>query len=171
MICRRNCITFNQTISICSQIHDLKILRSYSPAPRFANYNHWALLSEANTWVCLLAEAEVIHAWHSQGRSQPHSPGWARVPLSSFFPQIWIKFSYFSAHCSHFLPHFDPPGGQVAHPGRPWLRHLAFTLTREVKDLSPSMRFAGSFNESETSFYVVSPIDCLSTGTSAIKSV
>ena len=58
-----------------------------------------------------------------QGRSQPHSPAWARVPLSSFFPQVWIKFSYFSSNFSHFLPHFDPPGGQVAHPGRPWLRH------------------------------------------------
>ena len=30
-----------------------------------------------------------------QGRSQPHSPGWARVPLSSFFPEIVISFSYF----------------------------------------------------------------------------
>ena len=30
-----------------------------------------------------------------QGRSQLHSPGWARVPLSSFFPQILINFSYF----------------------------------------------------------------------------
>ena len=28
-----------------------------------------------------------------EGRSQPHSPGWARVPLSSFFPQISINFS------------------------------------------------------------------------------
>ena len=30
-----------------------------------------------------------------QGRSQPHSPGWARVPLSSFFLKILINFSYF----------------------------------------------------------------------------
>ena len=30
-----------------------------------------------------------------QGRSQPHSPGWARVPLSSFFPQTMINYSYF----------------------------------------------------------------------------
>ena len=58
-----------------------------------------------------------------QGRSQPHSPGWARVPLSSFFPQISINFSYFSSNFTYFLPHFGPPGGRVAHPGRPWLRH------------------------------------------------
>ena len=55
-----------------------------------------------------------------QGRSQPNSPGWARVPLSSFFPQISINFS---SNFTYFLPHFGPPGGQVAHPGRPWLRH------------------------------------------------
>ena len=62
-----------------------------------------------------------------QGRSKPHSPRWARVPLSSFFPQISINFSYFilifSSNLIHFLPHFGPPGGRVAHPGRPWLRH------------------------------------------------
>ena len=32
----------------------------------------------------------------TQGRSQPHSSGWARVPLSSFFPQISIIFHIFS---------------------------------------------------------------------------
>ena len=58
-----------------------------------------------------------------QDCSQPHSPGWARVPLSSFFPQILINFSYFSSNFSHFLPHFGSPGGQLAHPGRSWLRH------------------------------------------------
>ena len=60
----------------------------------------------------------------TQGRSQPHSPGWARVPLSSFFPQISIIFSSNFTHC---LPHFGPPGGRVAHPGRPWLRHCTDT--------------------------------------------
>ena len=38
-------------------------------------------------------------------------PGGARVPLSSFFPQILIIFSYFSSNFSHFLPHFGSPGG------------------------------------------------------------
>ena len=32
-----------------------------------------------------------------QGRSQPHSPGWARVPLI-IFPQILINLSYFSSY-------------------------------------------------------------------------
>ena len=75
-------------------------------------------------------EARVAHPCPTQiwvppspGRSQPHSPGWARVLLSSFFPQISINFSYFSWNFTYFLPHFGPPGGQVAHPGRPWLRH------------------------------------------------
>ena len=70
----------------------------------------------------------------AQGRSQPHSPGWARVPLSSFFPQILIIFSYFSSNFSNFLPHFGSPGGRVAHPGRPWLRHcvcISYVMARE----------------------------------------
>ena len=54
-----------------------------------------------------------------QGRSQPHSPGWARVPLASFFPQILKNFSYFSSNVTYFLPHFGPPGGRLAHPGSP----------------------------------------------------
>ena len=58
-----------------------------------------------------------------QGRSQPHSPEWARVPLSSFFPQSLINFSYFFSDFTCFLPHLGHPGGRVTHPGRPWLRH------------------------------------------------
>ena len=44
-----------------------------------------------------------VHMRLFQGRSQPHSPGWANVPLSSIFPQIFIIFSYFS---SNFLIFF-----------------------------------------------------------------
>ena len=50
-------------------------------------------------------------------------PGWARVPLSSFFPQILIIYPIFPSNFTHFLPHFGSPGGRLAHPGRPWLRH------------------------------------------------
>ena len=32
---------------------------------------------------------------YKQGRSQPHIPGWARVPLSSVFPQVLINFLIF----------------------------------------------------------------------------
>ena len=39
------------------------------------------------------------------------------------FPQILINFSYLSSNFTYFLPQFDPPGGQVAQPERPWLRH------------------------------------------------
>ena len=34
----------------------------------------------------------VSKSW-GQGRSQPHSPGWARVPLSSFFSSNFDQFS------------------------------------------------------------------------------
>ena len=72
--------------------------------------------------VCLAVCLSVfLSYWCVQGRSQPHSPGWARVPLSSFFPQISSNFSYFSSNFTYFLPHFCPPGWQL--PGRPWLRH------------------------------------------------
>ena len=32
---------------------------------------------------------------------------------------------YFSSNFTHFLPHFGSPGGRLAHPGRPWLRHCS----------------------------------------------
>ena len=60
---------------------------------------------------------------HAQGRGQPHRPGWARVPLSTFLPQILVNFSYFSSNCTYFHSHFDSPGGRLAHPGRSWLYH------------------------------------------------
>ena len=50
-----------------------------------------------------------------QGCSQPHIPGWARVPLSSFFLKFPSYFSYFSSN----FPHFGPRGGRLG----PWLCH------------------------------------------------
>ena len=50
----------------------------------------------------------------TQGRSQPHSPGQAKGPLTSFYPQISIYFSHFSSNFTYFLPHFGSPGGRVA---------------------------------------------------------
>ena len=32
-------------------------------------------------------------------------------------------FLFFLKLSTFFCPHFGPPGGRVAHPGRPWLRH------------------------------------------------
>ena len=51
-----------------------------------------------------------------------------RVGKSStflIFAHISIIFPYFSSIFPHFCPHFGPQSGGVAHPGRPWLRHLA----------------------------------------------
>ena len=72
-------------------------------------------------------DLSLLQLHYTQGRSQPHSPGWAIVPLSSFFSQILIIFFLFSSNFAYFLPHFGLPGGRVAHPGRPWLRHWLYT--------------------------------------------
>ena len=69
-------------------------------------------------WVFIMG-TPTLHVY-LQGRSQPHSTGWARVPLSSFFPQISINFS---SNFIYFLPHFGLPGGRVAQLGRLWLRY------------------------------------------------
>ena len=67
-----------------------------------------------------------------QGRSQPHSPGWARVPLSSFFLKSRLSFLIFPQTFTHCLPHFGTPGGRVAHPGRPWLRHWSCSQSNKI---------------------------------------
>ena len=56
------------------------------------------------------------------------------------FPQILINFSYFSSKFSHFLPHFVPPDGQLAHPGRPWLRHCDFRKFWKSSQISRCLR-------------------------------
>ena len=67
-----------------------------------------------------------------QGRSQPHSPGWARVPFSSFFPEISINFSYFSSNFYSFSSSFWPSGWA----SRPHGKALAMPLI--WIDLRPS---------------------------------
>ena len=93
-----------------------------------------AFLITGETWIPQIW----VPCWdqNGQGRSQPHSPRWARVPLSSLFPQISIKFSYFSSNFYSFLPHFGPLGGGVAHPGRPWLRHWKWLRFRDLHCIS-----------------------------------
>ena len=46
-----------------------------------------------------------------QGCSQPHSPGWPRLPLSHYFLKFRSIFLIFPQNFSHFLPHFGPPMG------------------------------------------------------------
>ena len=45
--------------------------------------------------------------------------------FSSNFDQIFL---FFRSNFAYFLPHFGPPGGRFAHPGRPWLRHCSELL-------------------------------------------
>ena len=53
-----------------------------------------------NIWHCLTKYGKLYAVLHlmtgcNQGRSQPHSPGWAKVPLSSFFLKFWSIFLIF----------------------------------------------------------------------------
>ena len=45
--------------------------------------------------------------------------------FSSNFDQIFL---FSRSNFAYFLPHFGPPGGRFAHPGRPWLRHCSELL-------------------------------------------
>ena len=63
-----------------------------------------------------------------QGRSQPHSPGWARVPLSSFFPQISIKFFLFSLKLYSFSSSFWPFRWASRPPGKAQATPLPVSL-------------------------------------------
>ena len=68
-----------------------------------------------------------LHCWISHSRGILNRAvanltvlGGQEFHFPHFFPQISINFS---SNFTYFLPHFGPPGGRVAHPGRPWLRH------------------------------------------------
>ena len=66
----------------------------------------------------LLIELLVTLVFNCQGRSQHHSPGWARVPLSSFFPQILINFFLFFLKIYLFSSSFWPSGWATRPPGK-----------------------------------------------------
>ena len=99
----------------CWNSHSRGILNRIHAAVAYNVTNRTFTSSEPSEYV-----TKYIQRVNHQSRSQPHSPGWARVPLSSFFPQISINFS---SNFTYFLPHFGPPGGRAAHSGRPWLCH------------------------------------------------
>ena len=63
-----------------------------------------------------------------QDRSQALTPGWARYKHFLNPSSFSCRFSHFSSNFLHFLPHFGLPGGRLAHPGRPWLRHWCLWL-------------------------------------------
>ena len=71
----------------------------------------------------------------------------ARLVVPEPLVQISISFSYFSSNLTYFFPHFGPPGGQLAHPARPWLRHcrqfIVFYLyslaIRYIKHVEPNL--------------------------------
>ena len=125
--CKNSCkSSFGVLVNGVGSIHSLESVQQR--AARFAcrDYNPRSSVTE-------MLECQ---EWE-QGRSQPHSSGRARVPLSSFFPQISIRFSCFSSNFQYFLPHFGPPGGRVAHPGRPWLRHWMGTTAVKKNSILP----------------------------------
>ena len=69
--------------------------------------------------------------WHD--RSQPLTPGWARREHFLNFSLFSSIFSHYSSIFLHFFPQFGLPGGRVAHPGRPWLRHWSLGKTLNLK--------------------------------------
>ena len=61
--------------------------------------------------------------------SGPWPASHSRVGKIRIFPQYFLisrSFSHFSSNFLNFLPHFGLPGGRLAHPGRPWLRHWSY---------------------------------------------
>ena len=77
---------------------------------------YWPSVSVARTSGQIGHQLMVLRLVHpAQGCSQPHSSGWAKVPL----PQISINFSYFFSNFTYFLPHFGPPGGRLQGRSQP----------------------------------------------------
>ena len=56
------------------------------------NIFFWVYQMEIPGWQIL---CKWLIAYDAQGRSQPHSPGWARFPLSSLFLKFWSFFLIF----------------------------------------------------------------------------
>ena len=66
---------------------------------------------------------QMVEPCKEQGRSQPLTPGWARTEHFLNLSSFSCSFYHCSSNFPHFLPYFGLPGGRIAHPGRPWLRH------------------------------------------------
>ena len=66
------------------------------------------------------------------------------------FPYFSIDYSYFPSNFPIFRPHFGPPDGRLAHPGRPWLRHWAVPLSAgKIRMESSALRSRAAFSSLE----------------------
>ena len=136
-------------------------LASHPMTPHFLRLCSYRM--PASLWKCepytrihLILQCPPPGGGVEQGRSQPHSPGWARVPLSSFFPQILINLSYFSSNFTHFLPHFGSPPPTREGPG------YATGVEKEQKS-RPFRQTRLSRKEQISSFYLPVALICLLT--------
>ena len=118
-----------------------------------------------------------------QRHSQPHSPEWARVSLSSFFLSYFNKFVLiFPQIFLIFVLILALWMGELPHPGKPWLYHCClhsfeYVFQAELKSSNFKNKFGKSWNiltfvftrhlSGKEKLFVIqqmdSFIDCLST--------
>ena len=64
------------------------------------------------------------------GVARLSTPGGQERNIASIFSSFSYILSHFPSICLYFLLKFGPPGGRLAHLGRPWLRHwMKYTIT------------------------------------------
>ena len=89
-----------------------------------------------------------MKTWAGQGRSQPHSPGWARFPLSIFFLKFWSIWLIFPPNVLIYFLILALRVGE--YPGRPWLRY--WSRAKKKTHLMMTLYHFLSFTEANCSF-------------------
>ena len=75
-----------------------------------------------------------------QGRSQPHSTGWARAPLSSFFPSNFDQFILFFLKLYSFSSSFWFSGWAARPPGKALATPLTGGIWSEIEECAKFVR-------------------------------
>ena len=94
----------------CIRIHELYCGSNYLPVFKSKPYRFFYV------------SHGIRGSWPPGGQGRSHMSWVGKSSTFLIFSSNFDQF-YFPSNFTYFLPHFDPLGGRLAHPGRPWLRH------------------------------------------------
>ena len=158
-VCLSVCLFVKKTLVLVALNIDVQAQSPESSGWKLLSTKNWSALSCRDTAIYSFKSLAIAHwvSWFEfQGRSQPHSPRWARVSLSSNFHTFFLFFLQLSSFLSSFWL-----SGWASRPlGRLWLRHCWICMICMISCWQWHQRISESRSRSKLTS-IPNPAECM----------